>query len=156
MNSHLLKKILHYFFILSSILFLLDFFFSKEITTEKIENITPKRELYYNAGGNSHLSYELKTNENHFTISKEFQSFSKINDSIAIHKSLLFNEINQYKLTNSEVEEIYSLRYFSGLVLPLIYFLLFLLKLKSNIKIDALLMIFQIILLFNWIYIIIN
>ena len=137
----MLKKTLTILFLLLAFIFIIDFSLpGKEITT-KVNSIETNRQHYYNAGGNSHLTYTLKTNESQFIISKEFAKKVKSSDLISVKKSVLFNEINSCRFNN--FSETYSLRLFSGLILPLLVILIIVAQTKFNLKISALSLIFK-------------
>jgi hypothetical protein len=150
----MLKKTLTILFLLLAFIFIIDFSLpGKEITT-KVNSIETNRQHYYNAGGNSHLTYTLKTNESQFIISKEFAKKVKSSDLISVKKSVLFNEINSCRFNN--FSETYSLRLFSGLILPLLVILIIVAQTKFNLKISALSLIFKILLIGNLVYVLFN
>ena len=150
----MLNKISIYIFYAIAILLIIDFSLpGKEITT-KVNSIETNRQHYYNAGGNSHLTYTLKTNESQFIISKEFAKKVKSSDLIGVKKSVIFNEINSCSF--NDFSETYSLRIFSGLILPFLVIVILLAQTKFNLKISALSLIFKILLIGNLVYILFN
>ena len=150
----MLKKTLTILFYILAVVFIVDFLLpAKDITTEVIA-IKPVRQHYYNAGGNSHLTYTLKTKESQFIISKEFAKKIKQADSVTIKESILFNEVNS--CTFNGFSETYSLRLFSGLILPLLVILIIIAQTKFHLKISALSLIFKIMLVGNLVYVLFN
>lgn len=120
-----------------------DFAIPTKATNEKIREIKTTQQNYYNGGGNSHFSYSLITATTSISISKELKETLKNNDSINIHRSQFFNEINQVIHEPSGIREIYSLRWFTGMVFPLTALILFSMHLYGIRRISALVMIAQ-------------
>ena len=150
----MLKKVLTILFYILSIVFIVDFLFPGKEITSTVSSIKPVRQSYYNAGGNSHLTYTLKTEDAQFIISKEFAKKIKQGDSITIKESVVFNEVNSYRF--NDFSETYSLRLFSGLILPLLIILIIVAQTKFHLKISTLSLIFKIILVGNLVYVIFN
>jgi len=150
----MLNKFSVYIFYAIAILLIVDFSLpGKEILT-KVNSIETTRQSYYNAGGNSHLTYTITTEESSFTASKEFVKKIDIGNLISIKKSILFNEINSYSFNG--FLETYSLRLFSGLILPFLVIVILLAQTKFNLKISALALIFKILLVGDLAYILFN
>jgi hypothetical protein len=150
----MLNKVSVYIFYAIPILLIIDFSLpGKEIIT-KVNAIKTNRQSYYNAGGNSHLTYTITTKESRFTASKEFVKKIDIGNLISIKKSLVFKEINSCSFNG--FSETYSLRLFSGLILPFLVMVILLAQTKFNLKISALALIFKIMLVGNLIYVIFN
>jgi len=100
---------------------IIDFSFTGQTITETALSSKTKFERYYNAGGNSHTSHSIHTKSYNFYASEDFQYQVKDNDTLQLKTSLLFNEINSATLIKSNTKEIYSLRLYSGLILPLLF-----------------------------------
>lgn len=123
-----------------------DFAISVKSTQEAIQEIKTTQQNYYNGSGNSHFSYSLITATTRISISKELKQVLRDNDTIKIHRSLLLNEINQVTHDPSGIKEIYSLRWFTGMVFPLTAMILFAMHLYGIKRISALVLIAQILL----------
>jgi hypothetical protein len=150
----MMKRNLEILFYLLALIFVIDFLLpGTEITSEAIA-IKQVRQNYYNAGGNSHFSYILKTENENFIISNEFRKKILQGDTIIIKKSKIFNEVNSYTFNN--FSETYSLRLFSGLILPLLVILIIYLQKKFRLKNNTLSLIFKIMLIGNLIYVLLN
>ncbi len=150
MKKHFTYSLLNKIFIIISLVILLDYFsFSKQYNNEII-SIAQQKQQYYNAARNSHNTYKLNTKTHSFYISGTFASKVKIGDQVTYDTSLLFNEVNSYHLKN-EKKEFFSLRLFSGLILPLLSILLFLIIRKKN---HIILLIVKILIIFDLIYLI--
>lgn len=114
---------------------LFDFFSSGKLVTDKTLKIEKQKQRYYNAAKNYHYTYELHTSKHKFYVSESFILKAKQYDSISYTISPLFKKVNRYyipKLSNEK--EIYSLRLFSGVVIPLIALILLVLERYSNKK----------------------
>ena len=150
----MIKKASVILFYILALIFILDFSLPGKEITSKVSSIKTVRQNYYNAGGNSHLSYTLKTEDAQFIISKEFSKKIKQGDFITRKESILFNEVNSYRFNGFSVT--YSLRLFSGLILPLLVILIITAQTKFYLKISALSLIFKIMLVGNLVYVIFN
>lgn len=150
----MLNKISIYIFYAIAILLIVDFSLpGKEIVT-KVNAIEVNRQSYYNAGGNSHLTYTVTTEESQFTATKEFVKQLNVGNLISVKKSIFLNEVNSYSFNG--FSETYYLRIFSGLILPFLVMVILLVQTKFNLKISALALIFKILLIGNLAYIIFN
>jgi hypothetical protein len=106
--------------------------------------VNTTQQNYRNGAGNSHLSYSIITEKSRFSISKELKDITEINDPLEVYRSILIKELNAVKQVKSGFKEIYSLRWFSGMVIPLIAIILFGMKLYGIKRRKALLLIAQI------------
>ena len=85
---------------------------------------------------------------------KEFRNKITQGDTILIKKSKIFNEVNSYTFNN--FSETYSLRLFSGLILPLIVILIITLLKKFKQENNALSLVSKIMIIGNLIYVLLN
>ena len=134
---------------------LLDFCLPGHKVENTIISIKTKRQSYNNAAGNSHVSFHIVTKNNTFNVTKKFANSTKENDTIYYTKSLIFNKINRYKNANKSISEIYSLRWFTGLVLPIIALILFGIHFLFNKRNEFGLIITLIVILGNIVFILI-
>ena len=84
-------------------------------------------------------------------ISKEFRNKITEGDTIIIKKSKIFNEVNSYTFDN--FSETFSLRLFSGLILPLLVIIIITTEKKFKLKNNTLSLIFKIMMIGNIIYV---
>ncbi|TVZ23331.1 hypothetical protein JM84_2254 [Dokdonia sp. Hel_I_63] len=116
------NRIIHGITILITLVVLMDFALPGTRYTEDVVSVSRKKEKYYNAGGNWHNTYHVVTATRQFSVSKDVATTAE-DKQIDYALSLLFKEVNGYKLATSNKNQIYSFRVVSGLVLPLLVFL---------------------------------
>jgi hypothetical protein len=104
-----------------AIVTIIDFSFTGQTITETALSSKAKFERYYNAGGNSHTSHSIHTKSYDFYATEDFQYEVKDHDTLQLKTSLLFNEINSATHLKSNTTETYSLRLYSGLIIPLLF-----------------------------------
>jgi hypothetical protein len=141
-----LSKIYFWALIFLCSFLIVDFVIPTKASKETVQKIKTTQQNYYNGGGNSHFSYSLITEKTSISISKELKELLQENDTINIHRSLLLNEINKISHEASSTSEIYSLRWFTGMVFPLTALILFVMHLYGIKRISALVLIAQILL----------
>ena len=103
-----------------AVIAIIDFSFTGQTVTETALSSKAKFERYYNAGGNSHTSHSIHTKNYDFYASENFQYEVKEHDTLQLKTSLLFNEVNSATIVKSNIKETYSLRLYSGLIIPLL------------------------------------
>ena len=140
--------------ILVAIIILADFLYTGEIFIEEVNHIKKEHQRYYNAAKNSHLSYRVNTDKHSFNVTEDFAKKIEIGEKINYTVSKIFAEINSYSKIESNKKEVYSLRLFSGLILPILVIIIMVLSFYSKIKISSLVLIFQILLIGNLIFLI--
>ncbi|MGB0973432.1 MAG: hypothetical protein ACPGU9_00425 [Flavobacteriaceae bacterium] len=106
--------------IVIALIIICDFSLPGKEYTSQINTIKKDKQQYFNAAGNHHYSYTVKTDQHQFLISKEVAKTAQIGRDISYKISLLFNQVNTYSLTGSNTSNIYSLRLMSGLIAPLL------------------------------------
>lgn len=150
-----MKKLQTIILVLSAIIaiiVIIDFSFTGQTVTETALSSKAKLERYYNAGGNSHTSHSIHTKSYDFYASEDFQYEVKENDSLQLKTSLLFNEINSATLLKSNTTETYSLRLYSGLIIPLLFLIAFGIYLKFPDKITIITFVLAVLNLGNLVY----
>ncbi len=115
-----IQAIILVFSTIIAIITIIDFSFTGQTITEPALSSKAKLERYHNASGNSHTSHSIHTKNYDFYASEEFQHEIKDNDALQLKTSLVFNEVNSTTIIKSNIKETYSLRIYSGLILPLI------------------------------------
>ena len=119
-----MKKLQTIILVLSAVIAsiaIIDFSFTGQTITETALSSKAKFERYYNAGGNSHTSHSIHTKSYDFYASKDFQYEVEEHDTLQLKTSLIFNEVNSATIVKSNTKETYSLRLYSGLIIPLLF-----------------------------------
>lgn len=114
-----IKQIISSVFMLLAFLIVADFGLPGTNHVVAVTDIEAKVEGHNNASGNSHYSYQVHTREHSFYASEDFAENLKDGDSIEYHTSLLFQEVNRHRFVKEGGHYIYSLRWYSGLIIPL-------------------------------------
>ena len=114
-----LQQILYGITIVISLVMLADFILPGKVYTDEVIRVQKDKQQYYNAAQNHHYSYKVSTSKHQFLVAKDFAT-SLHDHKVSYTVSLLFNEINRYKLQSSNSSAIYSFRIVSGFVLPFI------------------------------------
>ena len=113
----------------------LDFVLPGNSQTMQLVSKIVDTQSHNNASGNVHYSYQIGTVDGAYYVEENLFKNTKEGEEIVIKKSLLFDEANRIQLVGLEkAGGIHSLRWFSGLVLPLsiILTLLFLIIKKKQ------------------------
>ncbi|RMB57572.1 hypothetical protein EAX61_10645 [Dokdonia sinensis] len=132
---------------------LIDFDFDSGTFTEQIEGSDQKRQRYYNAGGNSHKTFKVYTNSFSIPVTKVFYKTIQEGDQVVVSKSLLFEEINKVENVRTTVSETHSMRYFSGLAIPILMLIVAGLAFKFKNKYETLIFVVCVLTIANFIYI---
>lgn len=104
---------------LLALLIVADFGLPGSTHLSEVTDIEAKVEGHNNASGNSHYSYQVHTQEHSFYASEDFAENLKDGDSIEYRTSLLFQEVNRHGFLKEGGHHIYSLRWYSGFIIPL-------------------------------------
>ena len=148
-ETNKIQLLLYGITIIIALIILIDFTLSGKVFKEDVIKVERNRETYYNAGGNSHISYKVITSKHQFSVSENFAK-SVENKQIEYSESLIFKEINRHKIVSSGKSTIYSFRIVSGLVLPLIVIITILIAYIYKKKISILIFVLQVLLLSNF------
>lgn len=130
---------------------LLDFALPGTIYTEEVTRVQKKKQRYYNAGGNSHNSYEVVTPKHQFSVAEDIAKSAE-GTSMSYTVSLLFQEVNSYSILPSQDRSIYSFRLISGFVLPLLLLLVIGIKFRFKKDLSILLFVLQLLVVGNFIW----
>jgi len=141
-------KILYGITALIALVVLLDVCIPGKSYTDNVTEIIREKQKYYNAATNYHYSYKVVTPNHKFLVPEEFAAEAQ-DKEITYSVSLLFHEVNGFKLTTDKSYSMYSFRVVSGIILPLLILLILGLRLTYTKKVDKLLFILQIIMLLN-------
>jgi len=109
-------------FAVLSLLMLTDFFLD-ETLLRKVQKNMRITESHHNASGNSHFSYMVFLEDMKFNISQDFAIVLSRGDSVEVDQSIIFREVNEVRF--GDRAEVYSLRWASGFVLPILGLLIF-------------------------------
>lgn len=112
-------KIFKLFFIILPMIIIVDFALPGTAYSLPVQNKKARHQSYYNAGGNSHTSYGIQTTKHSFVVSESFNKKVDEQSIIDYTVSPIFKEVNRYQIKGDSDSEIYSLRWFTGLLLPL-------------------------------------
>lgn len=149
MNNHPNKPLhlVHAAFALAAMIILIDFVWPGSIVNDAIKEVKQTRQQYYNAARNYHYTYKVVTSQHKFLVSADFAATDLVDEKIEYTVSLIFKEVNRYRLVSSKEKSYYSLRIASGLVLPMLFLiaLVAVYRYKKNLGIG--LLILQIILI---------
>lgn len=132
---------------------ILDFVLPGKPITEEVVAIKKDRQQYYNAAQNSHYSYRIITETRAFPISENFAGEIAKGEQIIYSISYLFAEVNTYGKAAGK-SQIYSLRWFTGLVIPLFAMLVFFLRYRSKTKYGTLAFVMQMLVIGDLIFVI--
>lgn len=147
--------IISFLLIAISLTTIFDFSIDSQIKHSNNFKINKVKQKYYNASQNYHFTYEIVTSTDTFNVTEEFaKSISNTND-IYYGISKIYNEVNWYS-SDLNKKSTYSLRYFSGLIIPLIFIIYFILSLVFKFDNFALNNIFIILVIGNVIYLLLN
>jgi len=149
-ETNKIQLLLYGITILLALVVLIDFTLPGKVFTEDVIKVERKRENYYNAGGNSHISYKVITSKRQFSVSEDLAK-SVENKQIEYSESLIFKEVNRHKLVSSEKSTIYSFRLVSGLILPLIVIITILITYIYKKEMNILIFVLQVLLLGDYI-----
>jgi hypothetical protein len=137
---------------LIAIVIIVDYSLSGTAHVEKVLSISRSLEKYYNAGGNSHYSYKIKTENHNFNASEEFATLVKKGQELKIGVYPIFQEVNSSVIIDNGHKETYSLRILTGLLLPLLALVIFGIGYKFGERVGTLVWVAEAALVVNFIY----
>ncbi|NND79594.1 MAG: hypothetical protein HKN53_06835 [Maribacter sp.] len=152
MYKHKLRLSLNAVFVFVALVIIIDFVSPGSIINDVIIDLQKERQQYYNAARNYHYSYKVITSEHEFLVTEDFAKLELVNKKIEYSISPIFKEVNWYKLLSSKNKSFYSLRIVSGFVLPLLAIILFFVAFRHEKKIGTLVLILQILLVADLIF----
>jgi len=152
--QHKLRLALYLAFTVAALVILVDFIAPGTRINDTIISIKKERQQYYNAAQNYHYTYKVITRQHKFLVKEDFVALDLVNKEIQYSVSQIFKEVNWYRLLSSENKSFYSLRVASGLILPLLSIISFLLVYRYNKKINILVLILRILLVADLIFLI--
>lgn len=151
MSTKRTQFIITVLYIFLAIIMIIDYALVGKTDIEEVLVVNKSFEKYYNAGGNSHYSYKIRTKNYKFSVSKSFALSAKDSQEIRIKVSPLFKEINSAEIIKTKYKEVYSLRLLSGLIFPILAILILAIGYRYK-KISTLVVITKVIIIANFIY----
>jgi len=139
-------------FAVLALIIVLDYFISGEVRTETIMQNMKNVEQHNNPSGNVHYSYKVYTKTNSFFVSEEFSNSIQRGEQVVYRISPLFKEINGYKTVDATSFHTYSLRIWSGLLIPILAVMVLLIAYRYPEKLSILEFIAQALLLADTAY----
>lgn len=100
---------------------LLDFVWPVKETKTELLKIHRTYQSHNNASKNYHVSIELETTEGRISCSEEMIQDIQIGDELVIKRSPIFKQVGRAELPRTNQTEIDSLRWFTGLTIPILY-----------------------------------
>jgi len=147
-----LRKVVQAIFVMIALLILVDFLMPGNIRIDDIIEIKRQRQQYYNAARNSHNSYKLITQNHRFHVAREFALSARGHHKVRYSVSPIFQEVNGYGLPPSKRRSTYSLRWASGLIIPLAALMALVFSYRSKVKIGIVLFVMKALLLADLIF----
>ena len=151
LEKHILPGI-YLLFGLLGLIVLIDFFWPgpqvSEIISYKSREIASKKNGfrdYYYVSDLSTENYVVRT-------TNDFAAVAAVGDTLTIEISPIFKEINEVVLTKNKLSELYSLRIFSGLILPIVVFFILEISYKKRYGYATLVFVILVVFLVNFIY----
>lgn len=120
--------------------------------TSEINYVKKERQQYYNAAGNFHYTYKVVTDSHSFIVNETLGPVLYSGAPISYRCSPIFNQVNSYQALGSDSFSTHSMRWVSGLILPLFLVLITLLTWRLRWNISNFYFILQVILAANLIY----
>jgi hypothetical protein len=148
-NAIKMRRIYYGLIIFTAALLIIDFSIPTTPSTDTVLNVKTTQQNYYNAGNNMHFSYSIVTEKGSFSVSESFTDLLQTGESIKIYRSIILNEVNALEITRNGFKEIYSLRWFTGMVIPLIVLILSIQKIVGIKRLNTVFLIAQIIFYLN-------
>lgn len=155
MNKEKLRILVYSIFACIALLILGDFILPGKTVTTDVVSIKTEYQQYYNAGGNHHNSYKAITDKHQFSVSENFVRLYNTKEQIEYSISPIFNEVNRYGIASSATKTMYSLRFVSGFVIPLLALISLIIAYKYEYKVVILVIVLQIVLLGNLMFLMI-
>lgn len=145
------KTYASYFFSALCLVVLLDFILPGRAFEETVREANQQREEYYNAAQGYHYSYSISTVHHTIDLPEDLYRSDLIGTTVNYRVSLIFREINQFQIVD-QAKTTNSLRYYSGLIVPLLVLLIGLFSLRYPKRLDILVFVTQVVLLGDLIY----
>ncbi|MCZ4410042.1 hypothetical protein O3Q51_14565 [Cryomorphaceae bacterium 1068] len=140
--------------VLMAVALILDFVLPGRVITSEIVKVERERQHYYNAGGNHHFSYKVVTSEHQFNVEEDFaKSLAQNDEKIEYSVSWIFKEINRYRLVSSQNSSFSSLRFVSGIVIPLLTLVSMFIAYRSKKDIGTLVFVLQALLVADLVFV---
>lgn len=153
-NKDKLRIGLYSLFIITSLIILADFMIGGRVVVDEIIGVKKERQQYYNAARNDHYTYRISTRKHSFFVTADFAKKILDKEKVEYTVSRIFSKVNRYKLLNSENSEMSSLRFLSGLFIPLLVIMVLGIAFKYKKKMSVLVFVIQVLLIVDLIFLI--
>lgn len=130
---------------------ILDFTLPGKVYTEQVVELERQVQRYYNAGGNSHNSYEIITSKHRFTAEESFAKEAR-NKEISYTVSRIFSEVNWHRIVPDGKSTVHSFRLATGLIFPILVMIVLFISYRYNKNWNTLLFVLQFFLLADLFY----
>lgn len=150
-DSATTKGVSYIISLIAAVVILIDFSLPGQVYLEEIIAMDKIKQNYYNAGGNYHYYYKVSTPRHKLVVGSEFAKSTQL-QKIKYTVSPIFGEVNIYQDAFSQDQHIHSLRIATGFVFPLLVISIIVIVMVYPVKINMMVVILQIILLANCIY----
>ena len=147
-----IRKWIYSFSIFVALVIMTDFFLPGKVFIEDLERVKKERQRYYNAAQNHHYSFRVFTKKHNFSVSEEFAKEIQNSKKVKYTVSKIFNEVTSYSSLISDKKGIFSLRIFSGLVIPLLVVVTLGLAFQYEKKINILIFVIHVLLIANLVF----
>jgi len=111
-------------FVLAALAIMADLLLPGRVYNNEVLAVKKERQQYYNAARNFHYSYKVVTADHQFWVAEDLAELLQDQKNIEYSVSLIFSEVNWYRLPTAESRSFYSLRIISGLGIPLLVIIL--------------------------------
>lgn len=123
---------------LVALVVLIDFAIPGKTFRQEITEVKTKHQQYYNAAGNSHLTYHAQTKRGEIMLSETVAREILPGDTLVFRESMLFHANNGFYAPKVEKASFsrHSMRWFAGLVFPIIILITMLYKWPSTTRLS--------------------
>lgn len=108
------------FFVLAALMVLMDFAIPGKVAEDHIVRIQRQVQKHNNAARGFHYSHRLVTQHRAFSVSKKVAKRAEAGAPIVYSVSRVFDEVNWCRIPYTDARSYYSLRWLSGVLLPLL------------------------------------
>lgn len=139
------KQVILLVFIALALVIFVDYVASGKTLSSPVVEVIQKRQGA--DGRRYHYSYRVQTENQSFLVPKDFAELLKPNDVVQFNVSPIFHQVNAFKDLKTGTTGQYSLRLFSGFLVPISCLLVFYLGWKYPKKMYVLTFVLQVVLL---------
>ena len=115
-----MTRYISFFFLVLVVAIAIDFILPGASFEEAVTGVVREQQQHYNASGNVHYTYHVRTSQNYFIVPKSFATSLDSGEVVEYRLSYLFDEVNGVKKPADDRFKRHSMRWFAGLIFPLI------------------------------------